>query len=195
MRKNSTVLASAGLTAAVVASVVLIPGAEAGKAPSYAEALTEGVRVSAGERGVGMFERLNTYGAEVNAGAAVRRPAPNGQNWIVAPTKNGGVCVSIPGRDVGFCARDQRELDTGSAYASIYAPDTLVETKPGPGNSTLNVVKPSTKPGVRFGIAPQGATAVEIAAADGSRQRAEVVGGLYEIEAPAQGDEVSVSFR
>lgn len=184
-----------GLLVAAAVGAVLIPGAEAVKAPSYAAALTEGATVKAGERGVGMFERLNAHGAQANAAAAVRRAAPNGQSWLVAPTKNGGVCVSIPDREIGFCARDQQELDSGSAYASIYAPDTLVETKAGPGNSTLNVVKPSTKPGVRVGIAPPGTTQVRITKADGSQLSAEVVEGLYEVETPAQGEQTSVSYR
>jgi hypothetical protein len=139
-------------------------------------------------------------GIRVVADAMRAVPAPGGERrpWVLAPTREGGLCVDT-GR-IGFCGADRASVQAGRASATEYPPDEVVGTErrrvdPADGTAVLVRVRPSDGTGVRRGIVPQGATGVVVLDRDGRVVRREAVAnGVYEVVVPAQGTGARVAF-
>jgi hypothetical protein len=129
---------------------------------------------------------------EVVANAMREVPAPgaDGSKWVLAPTRDGGVCASTP--RVVFCGTDRASIEAGSASATEYPADKYLGKDPRTG---LEMVAPSDGTGVRSGIAP--GKAAEVVVLDGNDRvvRRQTVGaGVYEVAVPAQGTGARVEF-
>lgn len=135
-----------------------------------------------------------TQGVDIVADAIRTVAAPDAEgeapDWVLAPTRDGGVCADTS--RVVFCGTDRASIEAGRASATEYPPDKYLGTDPRTG---LEMVKPSDGTGVRSGIAPTQAVEVVVLDRDGRVLRGEAVaGGVYQVVVPAQGSNARVAF-
>lgn len=143
-------------------------------------------------------ERLrNLDGVPVVADEMRTVPAPgpndNASPWLLAPTREGGVCVHAS--SFGFCAIDRASVEAGRAATTVYPPGGTVVIDPLTGTS--HVKDPYQGPGTRYGIAPAEAVEVVVLDRDGRVLRREAVSeeGAYRVKVPPEGSGARVDFR
>jgi len=157
----------------------------------------EGRTATAGapqQRTAAAIEDRYDLGLQLAKARVVSAPAGDpdgaGRVWTITPTASGGACVATG--ELAFCGADEREVAGGIAAATEFPPDALERTDAEKG---LAYVRPAGKPGLRYGIAPEGATAVRVRGADGALlAEAKVDRGLYVVQVPPEGSRATVEF-
>ena len=146
-------------------------------------------------------ERLRNLDVPVTADKMRTIPAPgpddNASPWLLAPTRDGGVCVDAS--SFGFCGTDRASVEAGRASATLYpSGGKLHSIDPRTGIAQLELSEAAkTGAGMRYGIAPAEATEVVVLDGDGRVLRRETVSeeGAYRVKVPPQGSDARVSFR
>ena len=119
-------------------------------------------------------------------------PKGNAPGWLLAPLRDGGVCVDTS--RVGFCGTSRASIEAGRASATEYPPDEILGRDPRTG---FAMIKPSDGTGVRYGIAPSEADEVVVLDPDKRVLHRKAVSeeGAYQVPVPPQGSDARVTFE
>ncbi len=203
MRSTSTIsigrllMVGAALVGGVIAATSLTgnaapAGAQGPAVVDFQSIGGSGTPLKDGSQDLDRLEALRQHGVIVLPGTVkgVEAPHPETGTWIVSAQANEGVCLTLP--DLSLCG-DEADRQAGRLATTIYPADRI-EDSLDPRNRVIPI-EASTGPGVRRGVAPRGATRVEVISAYGGvLESATVDRGLYVIDVPNQQTPAALRF-